>query len=46
MLTQKQIEELAKKYDDGDIDALFWTAIEEHAAAKEVTVDYYIEGFL
>ena len=46
MLTDDQIQKLSQKYDEGDIDALLWKAIEEDAAEKEITVDYYIAEFL
>lgn len=45
-MTDEQYYLYVTKTGDVDIDALFWTAIEEAAAELEITVDYYLAEFM
>jgi hypothetical protein len=45
-MTDEQYQLYVTKTGELDIDALFWTAIEEQAAELEITVDYYLAEFM
>jgi len=45
-MTDEQYTQYVTKTGETDLDALFWKAIEEHAAELEVTVDYYLAEFM
>lgn len=45
-MTEEQYQLYVTKTGELDIDALFWTAIEEQAAELEITVDYYLAEFM
>ncbi len=45
-INEQQHEQYVTKTGETDLDALFWKAIEEHAAQLEVTVDYYLAEFM
>jgi len=45
-MNKQQYDQYVTKTGETDIDALFWKAIEEHAAELEVTADYYLAEFI
>lgn len=45
-MNQDQYNLYVTKTGETDIDALLWKALEEEAAEREITVDYYMAEFL